>query len=75
MKPWWMSRTIWLNVAAGVASAGAAVVWPDVLDHAPKWVPTLIGMAWAGANVGLRFITTDELILKRINKGECNDAG
>lgn len=60
-KRWWKSRMIWLNAAAGVASAGAAITWPDVFDHAPKWVPALIGMGWAGANVALRFVTTQPI--------------
>lgn len=73
MKPWWKSKTILLNAFAGVASAGAAVTWPDVLDHAPKWLPTLIGMAWAGANCALRFVTTDEICWKHIREEDGND--
>lgn len=70
MKPWWKSRTIWVNAAAGIASAGAAVTWPDIFADAPKWVTALLGMVWCGANVALRFATTDEICLRQIREGE-----
>lgn len=67
MKPWWKSRIIWLNVAAG-AVAFIAGAWPQIAMLIPKWLAYSAGALVAGANVGLRFITTDALLVKRINQ-------
>jgi len=74
MKPWWKSRTVWLNGAAGIASTAAAITWPDIFSDAPKWLTALIGMAWGGANVALRFVTSDEICLKHIREEDGDDA-
>jgi hypothetical protein len=67
MKPWWKSRMIWLNGAAG-AVAFIAGAWDDVGKHIPVWLTYSAGMIVAGANVALRFVTTDAIVAKVINK-------
>ena len=69
VKPWWKSRIIWLNAAAG-GVAFIAGAWSDIGAHIPKWLTYGAGALVAAANVGLRFVTTDALITKRINEGE-----
>jgi hypothetical protein len=72
-KKWWKSKLIWLNAAAG-AFAFAAAALPEVASHIPKWLSFVVGTFVAGANVALRFVTTDALITTRINKEDGNDA-
>lgn len=65
MKPWWKSRTIWFNTAAG----GVAFMAADtgVTHHLPDWIASLYGTVVAAANVGLRFITTDPIVAQKLN--------
>lgn len=71
-KVWWKSRIIWLNVGAG-GVAFLAGAWSEIGSHIPKWLAYGAGTLVAAANVGLRFVTTDALITKRINKEDGND--
>lgn len=73
-KPWWKSKLIWLNAAAG-AVAFVAGAWEQVGAMIPKWLSYSAGALVAGANIALRFVTTDALITKRLNKEDGNDAG
>lgn len=65
-KQWWKSKTIWLNVAAG-GIAYLAGQWDAVASHLPTWAGPAFGSLVAAANVGLRFVTTDALVLKRLD--------
>jgi len=68
-KPWWQSKIIWFNAAAGGAAfiAGAWQVYADSLPI-PKWAVLLLGGFVAAVNVGLRFITTDPVTIGRMDK-------
>lgn len=46
-KPWWKSKTVWLNVLAGAAELSQVLPLP----------PGTVAIIAAIANVGLRFIT------------------
>ena len=69
MKPklWWKSKTIWLNAAAGgvAFAAGAWDAYSGTLAL-PKGLVLLLGSLVAAANVGLRFVTTDPVVLKEL---------
>lgn len=64
MKPWWESKTIWLNVAVGVLAAA------DALTGAlkPFIPPELMGGIVTGlaiANVALRAVTGQPVSLSK----------
>lgn len=50
MKPFWKSRTFWVNVAGG---AGAVLNGPGGAVVPPEW----LALALAGINLALRFAT------------------
>lgn len=54
-KPWYHSRMIWLNI---VAAAGQAIA---ATQDAPMWVVQLGAVVQAGANVLLRFDTSQPI--------------
>jgi UPF0716 family protein affecting phage T7 exclusion len=56
MKPWYLSKTIWVNVLAiiGVFLIGSALGWN------PEIQITILGVA----NIGLRFVTNQGITLK-----------
>ena len=72
MKPWWKSRIIWLNAAAGGVSFIAAA-WPDIGQLIPKWLSYSAGALVAAINVGLRFVTTDAVTLQHIDEQDHAD--
>lgn len=58
------SKTIWINTVMGVLAAIAAFV-PQASGIA-EWIganQALIGVVWAGLNIGLRLITKDAVKL------------
>lgn len=61
-KPWYLSKTIILNLIVGLC-ASLAVVVPS-LKSVSDWISSnasILGMFWAAANVALRFITKDKI--------------
>ena len=52
-KPWWQSKTVWLNIIAAIVSIGSALntVVPQ------SWLP-VIGLVVGIANIVLRFFTS-----------------
>lgn len=70
-KPWWRSKTIWFNAAAGGVAfiAGAWSAYADALPL-PKWAVLVLGGVVAAVNVGLRFVTTDPVTLKRMDDSD-----
>lgn len=71
MKAWYRSKIIWFNAAAGGVAfvAGAWQLYADAIPL-PKWAVLLAGSIVAAANVGLRFITSDPLTVKRIDQSD-----
>lgn len=65
MKPWWKSKTIWFNTAAGGVAYLAGQV-DGVVHHLPSWAGQAYGAFVMAANVGLRFVTSDPIVLKKI---------
>lgn len=57
MKPFWKSRTFWLNALAGVGLL-AQGQFGDVLD------PETAALVLAGANLALRFLTREPVSLR-----------
>lgn len=55
MKPWWASKTLWVNLIALVASIGGAYG----LNITPEAQASIVTAILAGANIALRFITKD----------------
>jgi hypothetical protein len=63
-KPWWHSRMLWLNVAAGAfvaAEAGWGVVRPHVTPEFWAWFALALGIV----NAVLRVVTTQALTLRK----------
>ena len=57
MKPWYKSKTVWINVLSLVAMVLATVAqWPEMTEIAPQRVYAL-----AIVNVLLRFVTSESL--------------
>ena len=57
MKPWYKSKTVWINVLSLVAMILATVAqWPEMNEIAPQIVYAL-----AIVNVLLRFVTSESL--------------
>ena len=57
MKPWYKSKTVWINVLSLVAMVLATVAqWPEMNEIAPQIVYAL-----AIVNVLLRFVTSESL--------------
>jgi len=57
MKPWYKSKTVWINVLSLVAMILATVMaWPEMQDMAPQ-----IAYALAIVNVLLRFVTSESV--------------
>ncbi len=67
MKPWWKSKTIWFNAAAGGVGFLANQIQP-ISHHLPDWAATAYGAIVVAANVGLRFITTDPIIQQKLDQ-------
>lgn len=59
MKPWYKSKTIWLNLAMGTVGALAETM-PAVKELIPGWY-ALYAIAVALVNVWLRVISTAEI--------------
>ena len=55
MKKWYLSKTIWVNVLAFIAAAGASLQG-DFAATYPAMVP-LFTTLMAGINLALRFVT------------------
>lgn len=70
-KAWYKSRIIWFNAAAG-GVAFMAAGWNELAGKLPlpEWLIWFGGGVVTAVNVGLRFITTDPVTLKRINKAD-----
>lgn len=66
-KAWWKSKVIWFNTAAG-GMAFLAAGWNEMAGKLPlpEWMVWLGGGIVAAANVGLRFITTNEVTVKKM---------
>jgi len=66
-KAWWKSKVIWFNAAAG-GVAFLAAGWAELSESLPlpKWLVWLGGGVVAAANIGLRFITTNEVTVKKM---------
>ena len=57
MKPWYKSKTVWINVLSLVAMILATVAqWPEMNEIAPQIVYAL-----AIVNVLLRFVTSESV--------------
>lgn len=56
VKPWWQSKTLWLNVVAGLIALLAAIA-PSV----PQNLMPVIALITAVANVVLRFLTNQPI--------------
>lgn len=57
MKPWYKSKTVWINVLSLVAMVLATVAqWPEMNEIAPQIVYAL-----AIVNVLLRFVTSESV--------------
>ena len=55
-KPWWQSKTIWVNVLTAVGTIGAQLA--DALP--PEWATKILS-ALAVVNLVLRVITTEPI--------------
>lgn len=63
-KKWYQSKTVLINMIAGVALAIApAMPGGQVVAEWLNGNVEMIGMVWAGLNVALRFITKDKVKL------------
>lgn len=56
VKPWYTSKTVWLNVISAVIALGGSVQGAVP----PQWLP-LIGLAVGIGNVILRFLTNQPI--------------
>ena len=54
-KPWWASKTIWVNAVAFVAAVTGAFGLDLGLD--PEQQTALVGGIMAGVNIALRIVT------------------
>jgi hypothetical protein len=63
---WWKSRVLWLNALAGVASTGV-ILFEPIRTMMPMWAGALCGLALAGANAFLRFVTTDPISMRQVD--------
>lgn len=57
MKPWWKSRTVWLNVAVGVGAVIEVNLGMIKGEFAPHIYLGIMGLV-TGINIALRFATT-----------------
>lgn len=59
IKPWWQSKTILVNILAGVA-----LILAEFKPEAAEFIRQNLGetgIAWAFVNVVLRFVTKDKV--------------
>ena len=57
-KPWYASKTLWVNVLTLIALIlGSVVQWPELQSIAPQ-----IAVALSIVNIALRFITDSKLV-------------
>jgi hypothetical protein len=57
-KPWWESKTLWINaLTLLVMVLGTVAQWPELADYAPQ-----IAGAVAVINMLLRFITNRPVV-------------
>jgi hypothetical protein len=66
VKVWWKSRVVWLNAVAGAVSA-LVIAWEPIGREMPVWLGCSLGVALAGANAFLRFVTTDSITGKQLD--------
>lgn len=62
-KPWWASRTVWVNAVAGVGSLATAFGLDLPLDAGQQ--AALVGGIMAAINILLRLITTKPVTARR----------
>ncbi|MGB1225311.1 MAG: hypothetical protein ACPHCN_14365 [Mycobacterium sp.] len=55
-KPWWQSKTIWLNLVAFAVAVIGAGLDTELIRSSPQAV-YVATVALAGANMALRFVT------------------
>jgi len=57
MKPWYASKTVWINVLTlATMIIGTVTQWPEMKDLVPQ-----LAYALAIINVCLRFISSDKI--------------
>ena len=61
-KPWYKSKTIWVNLFTIVTTVGTVIVDENLLSDNPK-VMAYITIAVAAANIGLRAVTSQAMSL------------
>ena len=54
MKPFWASKTLWVNVIAVIASITVTL---GLFDLTPELQATIIGVVMGIVNIALRFVT------------------
>ena len=54
MKPFWASKTLWVNVIVVIASITGAL---GLFDLTPELQATIIGVVMGIVNIALRFVT------------------
>lgn len=68
MKPWWSSKTIWINLLQAALGVGVAAGWimPEAADQAIGYADQILGIGVAilgGAGVLSRFSATKQVKL------------
>lgn len=64
MKPWWKSKTLWLNLLGVMLTAGIAIAEANLASIKGLVSPAVylyIAIGLAAANAGLRFITSQSI--------------
>jgi hypothetical protein len=55
-KPWYLSKTFWLNLLTALGAVLAAVAGSDLIAEYPK-AAAIVAAGIAGVNIALRFVT------------------
>lgn len=62
-KPWWASKTVWVNTLAGIAALSTAFGLHVGLD--PDAQAAIVGGIMAVANIALRLVTKQPVSIKK----------
>ena len=64
-KPWYLSKTIWMNIIMGLSTAFVPVL--PFFGSVGSWISAngaMIGVIWAGLGIFLRTITKGSVVLR-----------